>query len=145
MSAITKTTGLSPAPRALGAGRRAAALFVLAVMLASCVFFWVGIPFGALYLLGHALESPSVHFVAGLISVPLLMVLFTPVLFWLNALYLRITGVLARLEADEEEYGWSSRVSGPLEPMLFVSLAIALVALAVWFFVFAHNPPRSFI
>jgi hypothetical protein len=145
MNAFPKPTSLPAPARAIGPGRRAAGVFVLLVMLGACIFFWVGIPIGGLYLLGRVLDSPTTHFVAGLIGVPVAMVAFAPVLFWLNGLYLRVTGVLARLEADDEEYGWSSRVSGPLEPMLFLSLAIALVALAVWFFAFAHDPPRILI
>ena len=34
---------------------------------------------------------------------------------------------------------------GPLEPMLIVSLAIAAVALVVWFFVFAEDPSSQVI
>jgi len=36
-------------------------------------------------------------------------------------------------------------VRGPLEPMLFVSLVVALVALTVWFFFVAEEPPRQVI
>jgi hypothetical protein len=32
-----------------------------------------------------------------------------------------------------------------LEPMLILSLAVALVALTIWFFVFAENPPHQVI
>jgi hypothetical protein len=70
------------------------------------------------------------------------MIAFSPVLFWLNGLYLRVSGVLARLEADEREAGWSRRVTGPLEPMLFASFVIALTALTIWFFFYAENPSR---
>ena len=37
------------------------------------------------------------------------MALTAPILFWLNGLYLRVTGVLARAAADEEETGWRRR------------------------------------
>ena len=66
-------------------------------------------------------------------------------LFWLNGLYLRVTGVLARLAADEEEADWRRRVRGPLEPMLIASFLVALVGLLVWFFVFAENPSPQVI
>jgi hypothetical protein len=69
------------------------------------------------------------------------MAAFSPVLFWLNNLYLRVTGVFDRLDEDEDEAEWRRRVRGPLEPILFVALAIGLVALSIWFFVFAKNPP----
>jgi hypothetical protein len=74
-----------------------------------------------------------------------MMALFAPALFWLNGLYLRVTGIMARLEAEEEETGWHRRVRGPLEPMLAVSFAVAAIALAIWFFFVAKNPPHQVI
>jgi hypothetical protein len=121
---------------------RLAGAFVLAVLVLACVAFWIGVPLATLWALSKATDDGAAHFVAGLIGVPLAMALFSPVLFWLNGLYLRVTGVIARLEADEEEAGWQRRVRGPLEPLLLLSFAIALVALTVWFFVFAEDPPR---
>jgi hypothetical protein len=120
----------------------AAGAFVLVVLALACLTFWIGIPLATLWGLSKATDDSATHFVAGLIGVPMAMVLFTPVLFWLNGLYLRVTGVIARLEADEEEAGWQRRLRGPLEPMLLTSLAIAIVALTIWFFVFAEDPPR---
>ena len=46
---------------------------------------------------------------------------------------------------DEEEGDWRRRLRGPLEPMMFVSLAIAFVALCIWFFFIAESPPRIII
>jgi hypothetical protein len=123
---------------------RLAGAFVLAVMAVACVAFWVGVPLGYLWALSKATEDSTTHFIAGLIGVPLAMVAFSPLLFWLNGLYLRVTGVLARLEADEEEAGWQRRVRGPLEPLLLASFVIAFTALSIWFFFFAENPSRSF-
>jgi hypothetical protein len=121
---------------------RLAGAFVLVVLVLACVAFWIGVPLGTLWALSKATDDGATHFVGGLIGVPVAMALFSPVLFWLNGLYLRVTGVIARLEADEEEAGWQRRVRGPLEPLLFVSFLIALTALTIWFFVFAENPPR---
>jgi hypothetical protein len=73
------------------------------------------------------------------------MALTSPILFWLNGLYLRVTGILARLEADEEETGWHRRVRGPLEPLMAISFVIAAVALTIWFFFVAENPPHQVI
>ena len=124
---------------------RLAGAFVLAVMAVACVTFWIGIPLGFLWVLGELTDSGPTHFVGGLIGIPVAMALFSPVLFWLNGLYLRVTGVLARLAADEEETGWHRSVRGPLEPMLVVSFLIAVIALCIWFFVFAEDPPRQII
>jgi hypothetical protein len=117
------------------------AAFVLAVMAAACFAFWVGVPLAMLWGLGQLTDDRTTHFVAGLIGVPLAMVLFANVLFWLNGLYLRVTGVAARREADLRETGWQRRAGGPLEPMLFVSLAIAIVAVAVGFVLADNSPP----
>jgi hypothetical protein len=121
---------------------RLAGAFVLAVMALACVAFWIGVPLAFLWALSKATDDFAVHFVGGLVGVPAAMALFSPFLFWLNGLYLRVTGIAARLDEDERESGWRRRVRGPLEPMLFLSLAVALVALTVWFFFYAEDPPR---
>jgi hypothetical protein len=124
---------------------RLAGVFVLVVLVLACVAFWIGVPAATLWALSKATDDFAAHFVFGLIGVPVAMALFSPLLFWLNALYLRVTGVIARLEADEEEAGWQRRLRGPLEPLLFVSFVIAAIALTIWFFVFAENPPRGIL
>jgi len=124
---------------------RIAAAFVLAVLAVACLVFWIGIPLAVLWGLSKATDDATTHFVSGLLGVPLAMALFSPFLFFLNNLYLRVTGVLDRLAEDEEESGWQRRVRGPLEPMLFLSLAVAIVALCIWFFFIAEDPPRQII
>ena len=42
--------------------------------------------------------------------------------------------MLDRLIEDEEEADWRRRVRGPLEPMMFISLVVAIVALSIEFF-----------
>ena len=122
---------------------RIAGAFVLMVLGLACFTFWIGVPLSTLWGLSKTTDDFAVHVVGGLIGVPLAMALFSPILFWLNGLYLRVTGVLDRLEADEEEAGWQRRLRGPLEPLLLVSFVIAAVALTIWFFVFAENPGRG--
>jgi hypothetical protein len=126
------------------AGRqRVAGFFVLGVLLVACVIFWICVPLAFLWGLGKATDDGTTHFVVGLLGAPLAMAAFSPILFWLNNLYLRVTGVLDRLAEDEEEGGWHRRVRGPLEPILMVALAVSIVALCIWFFAFAENPPRQ--
>ena len=124
---------------------RIAAGFVLVVMAAACVVFWVGIPAGGLWGLGELTNSSVTHFLTALVLIPGAMLLFAPVLFWLNGLYLRVTGVLERLDEDERQSGWRRRVRGPLESMLVVSFVIEFVALVVWFLLFAENPSSQVI
>jgi hypothetical protein len=124
---------------------RIAGAFVLVVLGVCCVVFWIGIPLLVLWGLSKATDDATTHVVCGLLGVPIAMVAFSPVLFWLNALYLRITGVLDRLAEDEEEAGWQRRVRGPLEPMMFISLAVAIVALCIWLFFIAEDPSPQVI
>ena len=134
-----------PGPDHLSWRQRLAAAFVVIVLGLACLVFWLGIPIGGLWALSKATDSFVTHFVVGLLGVPMAMALFSPVLFWLNFLYLRVSGVLARLEQDELESGWHRRLRGPLEPMLLASFVVALVALFVWFFFLAESPPRQVI
>ena len=119
---------------------RAAAALILVVMTISCFVFWTGVPAVTLWALGEIVDTKTVHFLSALVAVPAMMLLTATFLFWLNGLYLRVTGVLRRLEADEDEAEWRRRLRGPLEPLLLTSLAIELIALFVWFFFFAENP-----
>jgi hypothetical protein len=127
----------------LDARERILGTFVLAVMTAACVGWWIGVPLLTLYGLAQLTDDGPTHFVGGLIGVPLTMAATAPILIWLNGLYLRVTGILARAEADEDETGWSRRLRGPLEPLMFASLAIAIVALSIWFFFIADTAPSS--
>ena len=124
---------------------RVAGWFVLLVLTVACTVFWIGFPAACLWALGELTESGTTHFVAALIAVPFAMALYSPLLFWLNRLYLRVTGVLRRLDEDEDEDEWRRRLRGPLEPILLASLAIELVALCIWFFFLAEQPPRIII
>lgn len=119
--------------------------FVLVVLALACLAWWIALPIGWLRVLAELTDDFATHFVGGLLGVPVLMALSSPILFWLNGLYLRVTGIIARLEAEEEETGWHRRVRGPLEPMMVVSFVVAAIALSLWFFVFAENPPRQVI
>lgn len=119
---------------------RIAGAFILLLLTVACFVFWTAIPAGTLWVLGKITESQTAHFLSALVAVPALMMVAAGLLFWLNGLYLRVTGVIRRLEADEDKAEWRRRLRGPLEPLLLTSLAIELIALCVWFFFFAENP-----
>jgi hypothetical protein len=109
---------------------RIVAGFLLVLLAAGSLWLWIGMPALSLWAVAQVTESPSRHLVLGLLSVPAGMILFAPLLFWVNGLYLRVTGAHRRVE--DEEGGELLRVRGPLEPILVWSFAIAVVALAVW-------------
>ena len=77
------------------------------VLAIACVGWWIGIPVLTLWGLAHATDDGTTHFVTGLVGVPIAMAVTAPVLLWLNGLYLRVTGVYARVEEDEEEGDWA--------------------------------------
>jgi hypothetical protein len=120
----------------------AAAATILLVLLGGAFFFWLGIPLLILWGLGKATISSAHHFVLGLIAVPLGMAAFAPVLLWLNRLYLRVTAALPIADTPTARRGGRR---GPLEPMLLLTLFVGFGAMLVWFFFFAHNPPRQVI
>lgn len=119
---------------------RVCAGFVLVLIALGCIALWTAVPVATLYLLGTATDTSAVHLMVGLLGVPAAMALWGSLLAWLNGVYLRVSGILAVLEAEQEETGWHRRVSGPLEPMLIVSFALCVVAFLIWFFGYAENP-----
>jgi uncharacterized membrane protein YidH (DUF202 family) len=127
------------APRARGADRLAA-VFVLVTLGLATLFFWIGIPIGGLWLLSQLTESWNGHFLMSVVLIPTAMALFAPALIWLNGLYLRVVGAWSA--TDEERLGRQGRLRGPLETFLYLGLAVAVVALCVWFFFYAKYPPE---
>jgi hypothetical protein len=118
---------------------RLAAEFVLVVLGLATLFFWMGIPLGGLWLLSQVTDSWNGHFLLSMVLIPATMALFSPTLFWLNGLYLRVTGAWS--PGDEKEVG-RRRLRGPLEMFLYLGMAVAVAALFVWFFFFAKYPPE---
>ena len=128
-----------PASAPLRARDRLAAGFLLLLLAAGSLMLWLGIPVAGLWLFSKVTDSWNGHFLLSLVLIPLAMALFTPTLFWLNGLYLRVTGVL-RPGDDYEDRRWS--LAGPLEVFLYAGMLIALVALFAWFFFLARDPPE---
>ena len=125
------------AGRGGGPAARLAGAFVLLVLGAATLVFWIGIPLGGLWLLARVTDSWNGHFLLSLVLIPVGMTLFSPALYWLNGLYLRVTGAP---QPDPEQQGPRHRLQGPLEMFLSAGMAVAVAALLVWFFLFASNP-----
>ena len=129
-----------PASARPGQRERVAAALVLLVLVAGVVFWIGGLPLLILWGLSKATESSAQHFVLGLIAVPTAMAWFGFVLIWLNGIYLRLAGGPQVTKGDgHRSFG------GPLELLLISGLLVVIAALFVWFFFFAHGPPRQFI
>ncbi len=134
MTAETEAMWRRPATSALD--RLAAAVLLLLLAVGSLVL-WIGIPAGVLWLLAQVTDSRTGHFVLGVVLIPAAMALFAPGLFWLNGLYLRVTGVIGQ---DDEDEGRERRLRGPLELFLLAGLVVALVAFFGWFLFLANYP-----
>jgi ABC-type dipeptide/oligopeptide/nickel transport system permease component len=118
---------------------RAASAFLLGLMACGCVALFTAVPLGVLWGVAQLTDSFATHFVLGLVGIPLAIAALAPCLFWLNGLYLRVK--LATMPDDEwDDDGPHERLGGPLEPMLVAAFVVAVVAICVWFFVFAENP-----
>ena len=115
---------------------RMVAAFLLVLLGIGSLALWLVVPAGSLWLLSRLSDNSEYHLLVGLFAVPAAMMLFAPLLFWLNGLYLRVTGHWA-YDAEEDR---PRRLRGPLEPLLLWSFVIALVVLCYWFFFLAEGP-----
>ena len=126
----------------LGPGKRVAGMLLIAAMAVGSLALWLVVPIACLYAASRLVGTSGEEYLIGLPITVVAMIAFGALLAQLNRLYLRITGVLARYEAEIEELGVAPPfLRGPLEPLLVTSLVVALIVFAVWFFGFAKNPP----
>jgi hypothetical protein len=126
--------GLSPVDR-LAAG------FLLVLLALGSLALWVVVPAGWLWVASKLTNSGTSHFAASILGMPVAIIAFGVVLAWINRLYMRVRwSHVPPPEADDEEEE-RRMLRGPLEPLLVVSLAMAIVAFVFWFFVLAEEPP----
>jgi hypothetical protein len=126
-------------PRTASRRHRLAARFVLLLLAVGSLALWIGIPAGGMWLTGEIADTSDTQFLYAWLRIPATMAGFALGLAWLNSLYLRITGTWRGEDVDEP--GSRRGIRGPLEPLLVNSLMFAVIAMLVWFFVFAENPP----
>jgi hypothetical protein len=124
------------------------ALALILLMAVGSVFLWIGIPVGWIYLVSRMVSSsqPSLGpYVLLIFAIPLSMALFGKLLFGLDRIYARVT----RQESEVRfRAPWLKSMRGEretrrrltvLEMTMIVSVSIALVAFAIWFFGFAGS------
>jgi hypothetical protein len=117
--------------RALLRGPTSMAL--VALMLAGCLFMWVGVPLVWLWI-GSQLQtsaSPGTALMVTILGALATILFIAPLLSWLNRMHLELRA--AR--------GLPIGNTSPLEVMLVVSAALAIVGFAVWFFGFSGSSP----
>src|SRR5687767_9609679 len=128
----------------LSTGDRMVAAFLWLLMALGSLAMWVGVPAAWLWIAGKITSDQAQHITLSVIGVPLAIIIWARGLFWLNRLYMRVTMPRLMRELEEAPDDEEPRViRGPLEPLLVGSLVVALVVMAVWFFIFAERPPST--
>ena len=142
MSEMAIEAGQSHGPRARD---RLAAAFLIAVLAVGTLVLWIGIPVLCLWSASKVTNSIASHF---LVATPLTLIsmgVFVWLLYWVDRLYLRVTGAYDPAEWDEDYDDEPHIPRGPLEPMLIASLVLGMIALFIWFFAYAENPSSQVI
>ena len=129
-------------------GRKAAALILVLAMLVAAIFLWVGTPLVWLYIASQLVDSsqpsmgPYMVVVVGVIAT---VVLDAMLLARLNREYQRVTGssgeVRMQLPWHKSMRGERERPRGMsvLDAILILSVTLAGLTFAVWFFGFAGS------
>ena len=124
-----------------------AALGLVALMALGSVLMWIGVPLGLIYLASMLADTPNPSmgpYLLVLIGLPVGMAVIGKALGALNRAHIRVTGA----EVDAYRPGWTrsmrgerkvDRRGGVLDRVMIVSVALAGVAFAVWFFGFAGS------
>jgi hypothetical protein len=129
--------------------RKLSAVLLIALMAVGSIALWIAIPIGWLWL-GSQLQSGSNPtlgpFVLVLAGIPASMVVVAKGLSRLNRKYVEVTGGTSEtrfrapwMRSMRGERG-HSRPLGVLDVVMVVSVSLALLALLLWFALFAGNP-----
>jgi hypothetical protein len=123
------------------------AVLLVLLMAVGSVVMWIGVPLGLIYGASQLADSsrPSAGpYLLILVGLPIGMAIVGKFLGWLDRLHGRLTGRVqerhrgAWLRSMRAERT-STRRGGVLDTVMIVSVALAVVAFAVWFFGFAGS------
>jgi hypothetical protein len=124
-----------------------AAIALVALMALGSVVMWLGVPLGLVYVASKLADTPNPSmgpYLLVILGLPVGMAVVGKGLGALNRAHVRLTGA----ETDEYRPGWTrsmrgerrvDRRNGVLDKVMIVSVAIAGIAFAVWFFGFAGS------
>jgi hypothetical protein len=127
--------------------RSPAAIFLVALMALGSVLMWIGVPLGLIYLASKLTDTPNPSmgpYLVVLLGLPIGMAGVGKGLGALNRAHIRLTGT----EVDEYRPGWTrsmrgertvERRGGVLDRVMIISVVVAGLAFAVWFFGFAGS------
>ena len=111
------------------------------------VVMWLGVPLGLVYLASKLADTPNPTmgpYLLVIVGLPVGMAVVGKGLGALNRAHVRLTGA----ETDEYRPGWTrsmrgerrvDRRNGVLDKVMVVSVALAGVVFAIWFFCFAGS------
>jgi hypothetical protein len=124
------------------------AALLIVLMAIGSVVLWIGIPVGWLYLASQLVDSSQPTFgpyILVIVGIPLTMAIFGKLLFGLDRVFERVTGResvadfhapwLKSMRAERE----TRRKLTVLEGVMVVSVSLAVVALGIWFALFAGS------
>jgi hypothetical protein len=115
----------------LFAGPASAALVL--VMLAGCLFLWIGVPLGWLWIGSQVQSSASLGTAMMVTMVGIVITIIGVVI---------VLGRLNRLHVElQQQRKGGVPTSSPLEVILVSSAGIAVVGFGIWFFGFAGASP----
>jgi hypothetical protein len=123
-------------------------LFLIALMAIGSVIMWIGVPVGLIYLASRLADSPNPGmgpYLVVLIGLPVGMALVGKGLGALDRVHGRYTGLD---DGKPQQAAWLKSMRGDrdrrrrrsvLDGVMMVSVGVALVLAAIWFFGFAGS------
>jgi hypothetical protein len=128
----------------LGPAEWSAGFLLAALIFLGSLVMWIGIPLGWVWLVSQFADHYPDVYAGALFGCPVTMVLFGLLLARLNGLHMRITGG----HSARSRTAWLKSLSGDrlarrprtvLDTSMCVSVVIAILTIAVWYFFFAHS------
>ena len=124
-----------------------AAWALVALMAVGSVVMWLGVPLALIYAASKLADTPNPSmgpYLLVFIGLPIGMALVGKALGVLNRAHIRLTGA----EVDAYRPGWTrsmrgerqvERRGGVLDRVMIISVVVAGIAFAIWFFGFAGS------
>jgi hypothetical protein len=112
-------------------------VLMIAIMFIGSLVLWIGLPLGCLYIgsrVQTATHSLGAAFVAMIGGVIVGIVVFVPMLGWLNRKHIEV-----RAARGLETYGQAT-----LEGVMVVTATLALLGFGIWFFFLSGATPLPF-
>ena len=124
-----------------------AAVMLVALMALGSVLMWLGVPLALVYIASKLADTPNPSmgpYLLIIVGLPIGMALVGKGLGALNRAHIRVTGA----EVDQYRPGWTrsmrgerqvDRRGGVLDRVMIISVGVAALLFAVWFFGFAGS------